>query len=62
MIKHTNDEKLICVKRELAYRKRVYKRMVDEGRMKLDDANYQIDVMQSIVDDYDKIVHGERLI
>jgi len=38
--------------RELAQRRRVYSRMVAEGRMKGKDADLRLQVMSEIADDY----------
>jgi hypothetical protein len=58
----TEADKLQCVERELRYRKQVYPRWVAAGKMKAEQAEWQIKVMESIVLDYRKIVNGERLI
>lgn len=58
----TETDKLKCVERELRLRKKVYPRWVAEGRMTQQQAEHEIDCMQAIVTDYDKIVHGERLL
>jgi len=58
----TEAEKFACAKRELAMRKAAYPRWVKEGRMKQEDADYQIECMAAIVQDYRKICEGERLI
>ena len=58
----TEHEKLKCAERELAMRKRVYPRLVDAGKLKPEQATYELECMRAIVDDYNKIVNGERLI
>lgn len=50
----TDEEKLLCAKRELAMRERVYPVWVKNGKMKLDMAEYQIAVMKAIVADYEQ--------
>ena len=52
MTTFTADEKATCAEREARYRQRVYTRLVSLGRMKLDDASYQIAVMSEIAADY----------
>lgn len=47
-------EKALCAEREVRQRQRVYPRFVAEGRMKLDQAEYQIAVMQAIAEDYNR--------
>jgi hypothetical protein len=58
----TKTDKLRCVERELRMRKKVYPRWIAEGRMTQQQAEHEIDCMAAIAADYDKIVHGERLI
>ena len=58
----TEIEKLHCVERELKMRQRVYPRWVQIGRMSSAQAEHELACMAAIVEDYDKIVHGERLI
>jgi hypothetical protein len=48
----TIDDKLQCVVRELGYRNRVYPRMVEQKKMSQTQANYELRVMESIVEDY----------
>jgi hypothetical protein len=58
----TETDKLRCVERELAMRRRVYPRWVEIGQMSAKQAEYEIKVMEAIVADYRKIVVGDRLI
>jgi hypothetical protein len=48
----TKDEKIACLKREIAMRQRVYTKWVASGRMKQDEANREIDTMIAILRDY----------
>jgi hypothetical protein len=48
----TIDDKLQCVVRELGYRNRVYPRMVEQKKMSRTQADYELRVMESIVEDY----------
>lgn len=48
----TVKDKLTCVVRELGYRRRVYPRMIDSDKMSQGQADREIAVMESIVDDY----------
>lgn len=43
------DEEILCVRRELAMRERVYPRFVADGRMKPDRAEREIATMRSIL-------------
>lgn len=47
----TIDDKIKCLRREIALRKNVYPKWVDSGRMKKEDAEREIAVMQAIHDD-----------
>jgi hypothetical protein len=46
----TLDEKIVCVKREIAMRERVYPGWVAAGRMKQDRADREIEVMKSVLE------------
>ena len=48
----TATEKLAELKRELAFRRRVYGRLVESGGMKEADAEFRIAVMEAIANDY----------
>ena len=48
----TTAEKLAELKREIAFRRRVYGRMVESGAMKEADAEFRIAVMEAIAADY----------
>lgn len=58
--------KMTEARREVGYRRRVYARLVADGRMKADEADRRIAVMAAIGDDYAAIVEtekkGERLL
>ena len=45
----TLDEEIVCVKREIAMRERVYPGWVRNGRMKLDRADREIEVMRAVL-------------
>lgn len=45
-------EKLKAVERELGYRRRVYPRLIENGRMNQREANEQIAVFEAIAHDY----------
>ena len=48
-IKMTLDEQIKCVKREIDYRKRLYPIWVQNGKMTQNDANYQIECMECVL-------------
>lgn len=54
--------KLAAVERELKYRRRVYPRLIAEGKMTDGLASTQILVFEAIADDYRKLAEKERLI
>ena len=58
----TATEKLECVQRELALRKRVYPRRVATGKMTQPLADRQLALMEAIVADYEPLAKSERLI
>lgn len=45
----TLAEQIKCVERELAMRKRFYKKAVDQGRLELVEAEYEIEAMEAIL-------------
>jgi polyhydroxyalkanoate synthesis regulator phasin len=51
---YTRLQKRTEIARELAMRRRVYPRMVAEGRMSQDEAERLIDIMESIWSDYEE--------
>jgi hypothetical protein len=55
----TAHDKLKCVERELALRRKVYPRWISEGRMTHRDARYELDVMAEIAEDYRKLAEDE---
>jgi hypothetical protein len=62
MSKFTVDDKLGAVERELKYRRRVYPRMIAEGKMTDGFAAAQIAIFESIAADYREQSQKERLI
>ena len=50
----TDFDKLQCVVRELGFRRRVYARRVEKGKMTQAKADHEIAVMESIAQDYQK--------
>lgn len=48
----TIDEKILCIERELNFRKTVYQRRVDKNAMSKSQADYEIGCMESILQDY----------
>jgi hypothetical protein len=55
----TAKDKLGCAKRELQYRRYVYKRRITNGTMTQDKADREIELMSAIVEDYAKLVAAE---
>ena len=49
---YTSKEKLAAICREVKYRKRVYKRMVELRNMTPQKAEYEIAIMEEIAEDY----------
>jgi hypothetical protein len=48
----TAREKLACAERELRFRRRVYAKRVAAGLMSASQANYELNVMEHIAEDY----------
>lgn len=57
----TATDKLKCVERELRYRRRVYPRQIQLGKMSWLEAQEQLGLMQEIVDDYRSLAGAEEL-
>jgi hypothetical protein len=49
----TVQDKLECVVRELRYRRRVYPRLIANGKMSQAEADREIAIMEILVEDYD---------
>lgn len=58
----TNEQKLACVEREIALRRRVYPTRVANKRMTQQLADRQISMMEEIAEDYRRKVESERLL
>lgn len=61
MTEFTAKQKLACVARELAMRRRAYPRFVENGRMDASEAQREIAVMEAIVQDYQAAVRTPDL-
>ena len=48
----TNRDKLACAERELAFRSRVYDRLVVRGKMSKTEQGRELELMAAIVEDY----------
>lgn len=62
----TAHDKWKCAERELALRRKVYPRWVNDGKLTHREARHELDVMQAIVSDYraqaEVEENGERLL
>ena len=56
----TNADKLRCAERELVQRRRVYSRLIADGRMTKRQADREIELMAAIADDYQNKVDNEK--
>ena len=52
MTEYSTADKLKAVNREIAFRVRVYGRRVAEGKMSKSKADYEIEIMKAIANDY----------
>lgn len=48
-----DDEKLKAIKREIGWRKRVYKARVEMGHMTQKESDYQVKIFEQIAEDYE---------
>jgi hypothetical protein len=58
----TETDKLHCAERELLYRRRVYARLMQNGKMTPNVARREISLMEAIVEDYRVRSESERLV
>ena len=58
----TAEQKHREIVRELKLRQRVYPRWVEAGKLSINDARRQIEIMTEIAQDYEKLTLQERLI
>lgn len=58
----TPEEKRKSVEREIAYRRYVYSRRVEAGKMRRETADREIAIFEEIAEDYRRQEQQERLI
>ena len=51
-MRFTAEEKLDCAVRELKFRKRVFPRLIEQGRMTQEKATKELALMEEIIADY----------
>lgn len=59
---YTTEQKREAVQREIAYRRRVYPRLIDGGKMTREFADKQIAIFEEIERDYTDMAAKERLL
>lgn len=59
---HTATTKLAAVEREIKYRKRVYPRLIEQGKMTDGAAAAQVAIFEAIAADYRELAAKERLL
>jgi hypothetical protein len=57
--KYTDQDKFKCLARELQLRRRLYPRWIGSGRINVDEARREIELMEAIVADYRAKVRPE---
>ena len=60
MAEITNLDKADCAKREVAYRQRVYTRLLAAGKMSEAKAARELALMRAIADDYAKLAEADE--
>lgn len=58
---HTFNELAACAEREVKFRRRVYARRIDQGKMKQADADREIALMEAIRDHLREQATGDDL-
>ena len=56
----TITEQIKVVRREIDYRKRLYPKWVADGRMTQQEANYQIELMEYVLNTLNAVLEFER--
>ncbi len=56
----TITEQIKCVRREIDYRKRLYPRWVQDGKITQQEANYQIEAMEYVLNTLQAVLDFER--
>lgn len=56
----TAQDKYACAEREVKMRRKVYPRWVADGRMKQEQADREIAIMESIAMDYSAVARAEK--
>lgn len=56
----TVTEQMKAVRREIDYRKRLYPKWVADGRMTQQEANYQIELMEYVLNTLNAVLEFER--
>ena len=56
----TITEQIKGVRREIDYRKRLYPRWVQDGKMTQQEANYQIELMEYVLNTLQAVLNFER--
>jgi hypothetical protein len=56
----TNLQKMRCAERELAKRQQVYPKWVEKGRMRQEQATYEMAVMESIAEHFRGLHEAEK--
>lgn len=57
----TAADKLQCAERELKYRRRVYGRLVERGKMSQREADRELELMEAIARDYRELVSDDAI-
>jgi hypothetical protein len=58
----TADDKLQCAERELRYRRRVYGRLIERGKMSKRQCERELELMEAIAEDYRKLAAQKELL
>jgi hypothetical protein len=54
-------DKLQCAERELKYRRRVYGRLIERGKMSQREADRELELMEAIANDYRDLASDEAI-
>lgn len=59
---YSTEQKLKAIEREIVWRKRVYPRRIEDGKMTKQAAEFQLDIFRAIASDYRQQTERERLL
>lgn len=60
MFEPTLQDQIICIRREIAMRNKVYPRWIENGKMKQDKAAWEVKCMENVLESLHRLVDLEK--